>query len=49
MIDLCLSSDGKHAVHVSADSPEQLSSLAPHAMRLYEAVLKSYGNIAEMW
>lgn len=49
MIDLYLSSDGKHTVHVSADSPEQLSTLAPHAMRLYETVLQSYGTKAEMW
>jgi hypothetical protein len=44
-----LSTDGKHTVPVSADSPEQLNQLAPHAMRLYDAVLKSYGTKAEMW
>jgi hypothetical protein len=44
-----LSTDGKHTVHVSADSPEQLNQLAPHAMRLYDAVIKSYGTKAEMW
>ena len=40
MIDLYLSTDGKHTVHVSADSPEQLNQLAPHAMKLYGAVIK---------
>ena len=31
MIELYLSSDGKHTVHVSADTPEQLRDLVPAA------------------
>jgi hypothetical protein len=49
MIDLFLSSDGKHTVHVSADTPEELSELAPSAKELYETILQSYGNKAQMW
>jgi len=49
MIELFLSSDGKHTVHVSAETPEDLSQLAPSAKELYETILQSYGNKAQMW
>ena|SRR5450759_4893927 len=49
MIDLYLSSDGKHTVHVAAESPEELDKLTPAAKALYEAVIKAYGNKAQMW
>ena len=49
MIELYLSSDGKHTVHVSAETPEELSELAPSAKELYETILQSYGNKAQMW
>ena len=49
MIDFYLSSDGKHTVHVSVDTPEELNRLAPQAMALYDAVVNNYGNKAQMW
>jgi hypothetical protein len=49
MIQLFLSSDGKHTVHVSADTPEQMAELAPQAKALYEAVLEQFGTKAQMW
>jgi transposase-like protein len=49
MIDLFLSSDGKHTVHVSAETPEELAELAPKAKALYEKIIESYGNKAQMW
>jgi hypothetical protein len=49
MIELFLSSDGKHTVHVSAETPEELSELAPSAKELYETILRGYGNKAQMW
>ena len=49
MIELFLSSDGKHTVHVSADTPEQMAELAPKARALYEEVLKRFGTKAQMW
>ena len=49
MIELFLSSDGKHTVHVAADTPEQLARLAPSARSLYQKVLESYGTKAQMW
>ena len=49
MIELYLSSDGKHTVHASAETPEELASLARQAQALYEAILQRYGNKAQMW
>jgi hypothetical protein len=49
MIELFLSSDGKHTVHVSAETPEDLAELAPKAKALYEKIVESYGNKAQMW
>jgi len=49
MIELFLSSDGKHTVHIAADSPEEFKALMPHARAYYEAIVKNYGNKAQMW
>lgn len=49
MIELFLSSDGKHTVHIAANTPEELMALAPSAKSLYEKVLESYGTKAQMW
>lgn len=43
MIELFLSTDGKHTVHVSADTPEQLTALVPQAKALYHEVLAEFG------
>lgn len=43
MIELFLSTDGKHTVHVSADTPEQMTELVPKAKALYQAVLAEFG------
>ncbi len=44
MIELYLSSDGKHTVHVSADTPEQLRDLVPVAKVLYREVVGEFGG-----
>jgi hypothetical protein len=44
MIELFLSSDGKHTVHVSADTPEQLRDLVPTAKVLYREVTAEFGT-----
>lgn len=49
MIELFLSSDGKHTVHVSAGTPEQLRELVPAANALYRDVLATYGTKAQLW
>lgn len=43
MIELFLSTDGKHTVHVSAETPEKLAELVPAAQALYQQVLAEYG------
>ena len=49
MIELFLSTDGKHTVHVTAETPEQMAALAPQAKALYEQVLAEFGTKAQMW
>ncbi len=44
MIELFLSSDGKHTCHVSADTPEQLRDLVPVAKALYREVVAEFGT-----
>jgi len=49
MIELYLSSDGKHTVHVSEETPDKMMKLLPHAKLLYEAIVGAYGTKAQMW
>ena len=49
MIELFLSTDGKHTVHVNAETPEEMATLAPYAKALYQKVLDEYGTKAKMW
>lgn len=49
MIEPFPSSDGKHTVHVSAETSEELAELGPKAKTLYEKIIESYGNKAQMW
>jgi hypothetical protein len=49
MIELFLSSDGKHTIHASAGTPAELAELGPKARALYEKIIESYGNKAQMW
>lgn len=49
MIELYLSSDGKHTVHVSAETPAQMNALASYAQGLYERVLQQYGTKPQLW
>ena len=44
MMELFLSSDGKHTVHVSADTPDKLIEMLPQAKLVYEAVVRAYGG-----
>ena len=44
MMELFLSSDGKHTVHVSAETPDKLIKLLPEAKLVYEAVVRAYGG-----
>jgi hypothetical protein len=49
MIELYLSSDGKHTVHVAAETTAQMDTLAPYAKALYADVLKQYGTKPQLW
>jgi len=49
MIELYLSSDGKHTVHVSTQTLEEIVELAPKAKALYDKIVEAYGNKAQMW
>ena len=49
MIELFLSTDGKHTVHASAQTPEEMAKLAPVAKALYKRVLEEFGTKAQMW
>ncbi len=49
MMELFLSSDGKHTVHVSAETPDEMIKLLPQAKLIYESVVRTYGTKAQMW
>jgi len=49
MIELFLSTDGKHTVHVSAETPKEMASLAPKAKELYKKVITEFGTKVQMW
>ena len=49
MMELFLSSDGKHTVHVSAQTAKEMEQLLPNAKAVYEAIISEYGTKVEMW
>ena len=49
MMELYLSSDGKHTVHVSAETVDKMIKPLPQAKLIYEAVVRTYGTKAQMW
>jgi hypothetical protein len=49
MIELFLSTDGKHTVHAAAQTPEEMAKLAPVAKALYKKVLEEFGTKAALW
>jgi hypothetical protein len=49
MIELFLSTDGKHTIHVTAETPEEMAELAPKAKALYHKVVAEFGTKAQMW
>ena len=44
MIELFLSTDGKHTVHASAETFEELTKVTPQAKALYQKVLSEFGG-----
>ena len=49
MLELYLSTDGKHTVHAAAQTPEEMAKLAPVAKALYKKVLEEFGTKAQLW
>ena len=49
MIELYLSSDGKHTVHVSAETPEELVGACAQCQSALRQDRRGYGNKAQMW
>lgn len=49
MMEIFLSSDGKHTVHLSASSVEESERLLPSAMALYNAIVEKLGTKPSLW
>lgn len=49
MMELFLSSDGKHTVHVATETAREMKRLLPSAKRFYESIVNTYGTKAQMW
>lgn len=49
MIEVYLSTDGKHTVKVSSHDRDEAQKLFPYARDLYEAILERYGTKEKMW
>jgi len=49
MIELFLSSDGKHTVHVSSETVEEMAKLVPDAKALYSEVLEEFNSQVQPW
>ena len=49
MMELFLSTDGKHTVHVATETVREMRKLLPGAKSFYESILNAYGTKAEMW
>ena len=49
MIELYLSTDGKHTVHVQAKDKEEMDALLPYAKAVYEKIAQTLGTKPELW
>jgi hypothetical protein len=49
MIELFLSSDGKHTIHASAETPAELAEVGAKAKVLYEKIIGSFSDRTQMW
>lgn len=49
MIEVYLSTDGKHTVHLSAMSVEETERLLPEATRIYCGIAKELGTKPQLW
>lgn len=49
MIDVYLSSDGKHTVHLNVATVEESEKLLPDALRLYGLIVEQLGTKPALW
>jgi hypothetical protein len=49
MIELYLSTDGKHTVHVQASDREEMNKMFPFAKALYQKITSTLGTKPQMW
>lgn len=49
MIELYLSTDGKHTVHAQSETKEEMDKLLPYAKALYLKLVQELGTKAQMW
>ncbi|MDD5415923.1 MAG: hypothetical protein PHE48_02865 [Candidatus Daviesbacteria bacterium] len=49
MIELYLSTDGKHTIHLQTVSQEEMDKLFPYAKQLYQKIVDELGTKAQMW
>jgi len=49
VIELYLSTDGKHTVHVQASDREEMNKMYPFARALYQKVTNSLGTKPQLW
>lgn len=49
MIEVYLSTDGKHTVHIQAEDKDEMDKLLPYAKAVYQKIIESLGSKPEMW
>lgn len=49
LIELYLSTDGKHTIHIQSVSQEEMDKLFPYAKELYQKIVDELGTKAQMW
>lgn len=49
MIELFLSTDGKHTVHVQTLDKEEMDSFLPYARALYQKIVQELGTKPQLW
>lgn len=49
MIEVFFSTDGKHTVHVQAQTQDEMNQLLPYGKSVYQKIVNELGTKAEMW
>ena len=49
MIEVYLSSDGKHTIHLSVSDRQEMDRMFPYAKALYQKIISSLGTKPQLW